>query len=380
MDGKWLFKLDNRPGVQQRFERAATAGWKHGHRPQRVERRRQQPASLRRRRRLVSQGLQAAHAASGVVGRALRVGQLPLEGLAQRQADRQEPRRLPAVRDPPARRPAQARRRQPPGHPRRQPPQADRLPALGLRQWASRRAAGGTTAACCARSTCARSTTSTSTRSSRAPRSAVRHVRRDRQLPRDRPQLRLATPARQRQRALRRRAVAIGSAAIGAKRFATLTKQIKIDKPRLWSPAAPYLYDASMAGRSGGTLLQRYTLQTGIRSIKIVDGHLLLNGAPMNFRGVGAARGHPHDRASRSTTRPATSSWRGSRSWAPPSSARTTRWRRTRRSAPTSWGSCSGRRSRSTRSRPGTSSRSSCASSPPASSSRTSRPTATTPR
>ena len=57
-----------------------------------------------------------------------------------------------------------------PGHPGRLAAQADRLPALrACRSWASRRAAGGTTAACCARSTCARSTTSTSTRSSCAP-------------------------------------------------------------------------------------------------------------------------------------------------------------------------------------------------------------------
>jgi hypothetical protein len=82
------------------------------------------------------------------------------------------------------------------------------------------------------------------------------------------------------------RRIAIGRVAIGAKRFATLTKQITVDKPRLWSPASPYLYDASLAVRSGGSLLQRYTLKTGIRSIKVIGGHLFLNGAPMNFRGV----------------------------------------------------------------------------------------------
>ena len=222
------------------------------------------------------------------MGRALRVGQLPLEDLAQRQADRQEPRRLPALRDPPAGRPAQARRRQPPGHPRRLAAQADRLPALGPVGRAARRpAAGGTTAACCARSTCARSTTSTSTRSSSGPICPARRARR-------RSTYRVTlrnygshAAARERQRAVRQpRPCAIGTAAIGAKRFATLTKQIKIDKPRLWSPASPYLYDASMAVRSGGSLLQRYTLKTGIRSIKVVDGHLFLNGAPMNFRGV----------------------------------------------------------------------------------------------
>jgi glycosyl hydrolase family 2 len=82
------------------------------------------------------------------------------------------------------------------------------------------------------------------------------------------------------------RHVAIGTATIGAKRFATLTRRITIPKPHLWSPADPFLYDASLRASSGGRQVQRYTLRTGIRSIKVVNGHLFLNGAPMNFRGV----------------------------------------------------------------------------------------------
>ena len=82
------------------------------------------------------------------------------------------------------------------------------------------------------------------------------------------------------------RRVKVGTAAIGAKRFATLTKRITVNHPRLWSPAAPNLYDASLRASSGGHVLQTYTLKTGVRSIKVVDGHLFLNGAPMNFRGV----------------------------------------------------------------------------------------------
>ena len=82
------------------------------------------------------------------------------------------------------------------------------------------------------------------------------------------------------------RRVAIGTAAIGAKRFATLTRRIRIAKPHLWSPTDPFLYDASLQAGSGGHQLQRYTLRTGIRSIKVVGGHLFLNGAPTNFRGV----------------------------------------------------------------------------------------------
>ena len=132
MDGLWLFKLDNAESGPQPSSDARTAGWKPVKVPNAWNAGDDSEASSSAGRRLVSQGLPLPERVeSGVVGRALRVGQLPLEDLAQRQADRQQPRRLPAVRDPPARGADQAPRRQPPGHPRRQPPQADRLPALG---------------------------------------------------------------------------------------------------------------------------------------------------------------------------------------------------------------------------------------------------------
>jgi beta-glucuronidase len=82
------------------------------------------------------------------------------------------------------------------------------------------------------------------------------------------------------------RSIAVGSVTVGAKRFATLSRTVKVPHPRLWSPAAPNLYDTSLSARSGGRVLQRYTLRTGIRSIKVVNGQLFLNGQPLNFRGV----------------------------------------------------------------------------------------------
>ena len=80
--------------------------------------------------------------------------------------------------------------------------------------------------------------------------------------------------------------LSLGSATIGPKRFATLSKTIRVPKPRLWSPASPYLYHAPLAVSSGGRTLQTYELSTGIRSIKVVGGKLYLNGQPLNFRGV----------------------------------------------------------------------------------------------
>ena len=83
-----------------------------------------------RRRRLVPQGLLAARGEPRPrLGGALRVGQLPLAGVAQRQARGRQPRRLHPVRAAPQR--PQAARHQPARDPRRLQAPHDRLPALG---------------------------------------------------------------------------------------------------------------------------------------------------------------------------------------------------------------------------------------------------------
>src|SRR3954466_10151289 len=78
----------------------------------------------------------------------------------------------------------------------------------------------------------------------------------------------------------------LGSKSVGAKRFATFTRSVRIARPRLWSPDRPTLYNAPLTVSSSGRTLQRYTLRTGIRSIKVVGGRLFLNGRPLSFRGV----------------------------------------------------------------------------------------------
>jgi beta-glucuronidase len=82
------------------------------------------------------------------------------------------------------------------------------------------------------------------------------------------------------------RTVNLGSKSVGPARFATFTRSVRIANPRLWSPDRPTLYNAPLTVSSGGRTLQRYTLRTGIRSIKVVGGRLMLNGRPLNFRGV----------------------------------------------------------------------------------------------
>jgi beta-glucuronidase len=83
------------------------------------------------------------------------------------------------------------------------------------------------------------------------------------------------------------RKIALGTASVGAKKFATFTKRIAVNNPKTWSPTRPYLYNTSLTATDGKKTLQSYSERTGIRSIKVVDGHLMLNGKPLNFRGFG---------------------------------------------------------------------------------------------
>jgi beta-glucuronidase len=82
------------------------------------------------------------------------------------------------------------------------------------------------------------------------------------------------------------RRVNLGTKTVAPRRFATYTRSVRIRNPRLWAPDRPNLYNAPLTASSGGRTLQRYTLKTGIRSIKVVGGRLFLNGRPLNFRGV----------------------------------------------------------------------------------------------
>jgi beta-glucuronidase len=83
------------------------------------------------------------------------------------------------------------------------------------------------------------------------------------------------------------RKVVLGTASVGAKKFATFTKRIAVKNPKTWSPTSPYLYNTSLTVSDGKKTLQTYHVETGIRSIKVVNGHLMLNGKPLNFRGFG---------------------------------------------------------------------------------------------
>ena len=62
---------------------------------------------------------------------------------------------------------------------------------------------------------------------------------------------------------------------------------IRIDKPQLWSPQSPNLYTVHFTVTADGKKVSGYDLHSGIRSIKVSNGRLILNGQALNFRGVG---------------------------------------------------------------------------------------------
>ena len=89
------------------------------------------------------------------------------------------------------------------------------------------------------------------------------------------------------------RRVRLGTKGVPARSFATFVKRIRIARPRLWSPLDPQLYTARFTVRLRGQKVVGYELHSGIRSIKVVDGHLLLNGRRLQLRGVGVHEDDP---------------------------------------------------------------------------------------
>ena len=130
MEGDWLFRLDpSDRGAARALLPAAQHGRLDDRRgPARVERRRRLGGLDERLDRLVPQGLRVAERERRArLGGALRVGQLPRDGVAERQEGRLERRRLPAVHG--AAEPGQPPRHQPARRPRRLPPRPRRPPA-----------------------------------------------------------------------------------------------------------------------------------------------------------------------------------------------------------------------------------------------------------
>jgi beta-glucuronidase len=83
------------------------------------------------------------------------------------------------------------------------------------------------------------------------------------------------------------RAIRMGTKSVGPDAIAAFTDTVRIANPRLWSPQTPNLYNVSFTVRVGGRKVAGYSLKSGIRSIKVSNGRLVLNGQFLNVRGVG---------------------------------------------------------------------------------------------
>jgi beta-galactosidase/beta-glucuronidase len=76
--------------------------------------------------------------------------------------------------------------------------------------------------------------------------------------------------------------VNLGTRTVRAGRTAEFTGSVRVAHPKLWSPDSPTLYPVTLTAGAA-----HYSLRTGIRSIRVSGGRLLLNGRKLNFRGVG---------------------------------------------------------------------------------------------
>jgi beta-glucuronidase len=83
------------------------------------------------------------------------------------------------------------------------------------------------------------------------------------------------------------RPLRLGTRRIVAGDGQTFTGRLRIAHPRLWSPASPNLYTVQLTVRAHARQVAGYDLHSGIRSIKVVNGRLMLNGSFLNLRGVG---------------------------------------------------------------------------------------------
>ncbi|WP_205699515.1 glycoside hydrolase family 2 protein [Conexibacter sp. SYSU D00693] len=83
------------------------------------------------------------------------------------------------------------------------------------------------------------------------------------------------------------RTINVGTVTVGPKKFATLQRRVGVRNPRVWDVGKPSLYDTTLTATSGGRTLQRFRNRTGIRSIKVANGELFLNGKRLNYRGFG---------------------------------------------------------------------------------------------
>ncbi len=71
------------------------------------------------------------------------------------------------------------------------------------------------------------------------------------------------------------------------------TASLSIPQVRLWSTEDPYLYQLEVSLLEGGTTLDRYSMETGVRTVSVTDKAILLNGEPVFLKGFGKHEDFP---------------------------------------------------------------------------------------
>ena len=79
----------------------------------------------------------------------------------------------------------------------------------------------------------------------------------------------------------------LGTQTIAPGKSVTFTGSVVVSHPHLWGPGHASLYPVSLDATANGAAVQRYSLQSGIRLLQVIGGHLYLNGEPLHLRGVG---------------------------------------------------------------------------------------------
>lgn len=90
---------------------------------------------------------------------------------------------------------------------------------------------------------------------------------------------------------LRGEGVELGASLSFAEGVARTT--LRVPYARLWSLNDPYLYELTILLTQGGQIIDRYTLDIGIRTIRVDGDRLLLNGQPIFLKGFGKHEDFP---------------------------------------------------------------------------------------
>jgi beta-glucuronidase len=82
--------------------------------------------------------------------------------------------------------------------------------------------------------------------------------------------------------------LSFGTTTIGPHGSWSASASVRVAHPRLWSVGKPALYRARLLLQDArGRRLAGYVTDSGIRKVKVIRGHLTLNGRLLNLRGVG---------------------------------------------------------------------------------------------